>query len=290
MNIKRILPFLVVVCILTSLGAQTIAESYVLDSSCISYSDKWYIATDTIAVMGDYRILADTEVRLISGQSISFQPGFSVASGAEFVAAIGDMDDLVIEGTVDWNGARYIKGDLTISGPAETNLLDIGDNSEVYFLDGGSLIVNGELLATGTCFGSAPQDNGLPSQWGGIVNSGTLTLADCSISDAKQGILQMDGILDIHGSLISNTFIGIHLFGFSDPAEGASPLSTLPAITDCLFQDNRMYAVKEDEEGDSKVNKSTFKDNGHLYYDVDRAVMSIDELNATLNNWDNIER
>ena len=97
-------------------------------------------------------------------------------------AAPGDTIDFAVTGTITLtSGALIIANDLTISGPGPTNLTVSGNRaSQVIYIPAGTVRLSGLTIADGNvscryCYGS------------GIVNGGSLTISNCTITNCGGG-------------------------------------------------------------------------------------------------------
>ncbi len=114
--------------------------------------------------------------------------------------------------------------------------------------------------------------------WQGIRISGRAEITGTEIKQAFRALTVLEtGQADISGTIFRENKVGIHAYGSS------------PNITDCIFRDNQLYGIKEDNGGGRPVVvDSVFSNNGIDYYHQQLNKITMDMLNGIEGNSGNI--
>jgi hypothetical protein len=171
----------------------------------------------------------------------------------------------------NWSGTQLVTGNLVVASGAT---LTIQTGTTVYMAAGSSLKIEGNLQASGANQGIVirTEDN---SPWQGIIisGSGKATLNGVTIQGAKTGIACIgSGIVTLGDSTIQNCQTALHGYGGSIKA------------SNCVFKNNRIYGVKEDNGCNPVLIKCQFRNNGINYYDGQLYCLTIKQLNTGLNS------
>jgi len=110
---------------------------------------------------------------------------------------------------------------------------------------------------------------GLPETWEGITITGKAQFDQVTIRDARWGLnVTGSSEVSISGCRFINNEYGIHVNGVNQ------------VITDTVFTNNRIYAIKEDEGAVPQVNHCIFISNLHDYYHREITTVTGNELNG----------
>ena len=114
--------------------------------------------------------------------------------------------------------------------------------------------------------------------WGGIrlisTNTGS-TLQYVRIYAATAGLVAAESDLTVEDCLFAHNRIGIHL------------LNSAPLLTGCIFQENLVYGVKEDNGATPTVIDCSFIRNTIDYYEDLLGIIRIEQLNELDSNQEN---
>ena len=136
----------------------------------------------------------------------------------------------------------------------------------------GKILVNGTALAPVTISGA--------TNWEGIKLEKCDPLSKiqyATISNALTGIGALESQFTINNVTFKNNRIGMQLVKAS------------PALQGCIFSENFLYGVKEDQAAAPSVKDCTFNSNGAAYYEDKLAIISIEKLNTLGSNQNNVE-
>ena len=155
--------------------------------------------------------------------------------------------------SMDYDYALIVKGALIIPSPGEDN-------------PGGEVII-----------GLPDGETGI---WRGIYVEGRAELNGATVMHARRGLTALENsTVTVTGCVFRENEVGLHAYG------------SRPRITDCLFLENTVYGIKEDKgegsEGRPVVINCRFGGNRYDYYHQDLAIITLEELNAIVENEDN---
>jgi hypothetical protein len=176
----------------------------------------------------------------------------------------------------EWNGNILISGDLIVPHGVT---LQLNAGTKVYFAGNYSIRVLGRIIINGTAtnkvtLGDAAVWNGLRIESGDAGSS----IQQAIIQRASAGLVISGTQLTVSDSTIIYNNYGIHIIGCS------------PTIQNCVFQENLLYGVKEDNGAAPTVIGCRFVQNPHAdYYEDSKAVITIEALNQIGSNHDNVK-
>ena len=101
------------------------------------------VASKTITTESGVVIANGADVLFVAGDRIVLNPGFSVESGANFTATVGQMGDRTLDSEEDWSGTTYLGDTLTIESGGD---LHIDEDCTLVFFPRASIVVEGELV------------------------------------------------------------------------------------------------------------------------------------------------
>lgn len=182
----------------------------------IQKGDSMYVLVD-----GIFPLHVGTGVRTYRDTIDIYGDGLSrhIALSAT-VIPVQQVRDLVITEDVTWGGdepARQVFGQLTIAKGATLN---ITDSMTLYMHSGSGIVVDGTLNMSGQSYQQPVTLCGdrldslfvnlayrdMPSQWGGIVNRGSIVASNARVLGMTDGVrIQENSILDCTACVISNS-------------------------------------------------------------------------------------
>ncbi len=149
----------------------------------------------------------------------------------------------IISNNTTWSGTVNVVGTITINNGVN---LSISSGTNIYFVSGAALIVNGSLTATNSLFTSA-------YNWGGIIfySGSQANLQYCTIKNAATGInCTNTGSASIQ---ISNCFIQ------NNSSDGIYLYNSSPLITNNSILSNGSNGINCDTYSSPKINNNTMK-------------------------------
>lgn len=170
-----------------------------------------------------------------------------------------------------WSGTQLLSGEVVV---AAGKTLTVQAGTVIYLAAGTCLKIEGNLQAVDL-------DNGIVlttedgSLWEGIVigGSGTVNLNGVTIKGAKTGIACTGtGQVNLTNTSIVNCQTGLHAYSGTIKADS------------CLFKQNRIYGVKEDNGCNPVLTNCRFQSNGIPYYDQQLYYLTAAQLNTGSNS------
>ncbi len=172
----------------------------------------------------------------------------------------------------DWEGDADIIGDIIVP---QGVTLKIKAGTMIDFLGEYQFIVYGRILIEGTA--EQPVLIGKETEtWGGIrlisADPGS-TLRYTQIYTATTGLVVAESDMTVEDCLFAHNRIGIHA------------LNSAPLFKGCIFQENMLYGVKEDDEAAPTVIECSFVMNpGIDYYEDQLGIIGMEQLNGLVGN------
>lgn len=184
-----------------------------------------------------------------------------------------------------WSGTHRIYGDILV--PEGIKLTVLPDTKII--VDGipgvtgyyHQIEIKGELEIKGKDDSKVQISsvNNKMNSWQGIKVSGLASINGSEIKDAFRAItIDETGQAEISSTTFKENMIGIHVYG------------SRPKITACIFNDNQLYGIKEDNGGRPIVINSIFSNNGIDYYHLELNKISLDALNDMEGNYGNVSQ
>jgi PKD repeat protein len=174
----------------------------------------------------------------------------------------------------DWEGDADISGEIIVP---QGVTLKIKAGTTIDFSGEYQIIVYGRILIEGTAEQPVIIGAKTPT-WGGIrlisTNTGS-TLQYVRIYAATAGLVAAESDLTVEDCLFAHNRIGIHL------------LNSAPLLTGCIFQENLVYGVKEDNGATPTVIDCSFIRNTIDYYEDLLGIIRIEQLNELDSNQEN---
>lgn len=176
----------------------------------------------------------------------------------------------------DWEGDADISGDIIVPKGVT---LRIKAGTTIDFVGDYKIIVYGRILIEGTI--EQPVLFGMETNiWGGIrlINADMgSTLQHTQIYAATVGLVAAESNVTVEDCLFAHNRIGFHV------------LNSVPILKGCIFQENLIYGVKEDDGAAPTVINCSFINNHTIdYYEDQLGIISIDQLNELGHNKQNM--
>jgi hypothetical protein len=139
------------------------------------------------------------------------------------------------------------------------------------------ILVNGKIIINGTT--GNPVMIGGSIYWNGIrieqADPGSL-IQGAVIQKSSVGLVIYNSAAQVIDSTFSNNDIGLHI------------VHSNPVVQNCIFQNNSIYGIKEDDGAAPSTTGCSFLNNGAAdYYDDKLGIISVDTLNQQGENRDN---
>lgn len=179
-----------------------------------------------------------------------------------------------------WSGVHRIYGDVTVPAGITLTILPgtqviVDGTPENGYFHGlrvkGSLAVQGGEPAV-----SFSSVTGQAGGWKGIYVEGRAELSGVTVRDAMRGLLVTEtGNVTVSNCSFQGNKVGVHMF------------QAKPVVNNCLFQENTVYGIKEDQGGRPVVMNCRFVGNGINYYHETLTDITMEQLNEIEGNYGN---
>lgn len=177
----------------------------------------------------------------------------------------------------DWEGEANISGDLTVP---KGITLRLKPGTKMDFTGKYKVLVYGKILIEGTA--ENPIVIGANTDaWDGIrlinAEAGSV-IRYAEIHSADAGLVVSESELLVENSLFKGNRIGLHI------------LNAAPTVKSCIFEENLIYGVKEDDQAAPTVKDCRFINNLTVdYYEDELGIIDVKRLNELGENDGNSE-